>query len=348
MQILVREGLRRRPPYCPRLPSGLCLFYDNFLSLRTGCLVCPLPLPQAPRASQAAVTCVQEVAQALPGHQNAWAALPVSCVTSCSSSHSPLPVSPETWTPDTRLPSAGKGGRRPGSEGLPSHLRSSGLVAAQSMREENRPVCHKRGGEVTGLSSASLEGRGRPSQGSGAGSAPLPDVRGRAPRLRQSRSAPGLPGPAVQVTRLGGTSCCPHKGRSGIQERQEEPKVTAQPPHSTDGETGPGGGGRPAWKSALSWVHRPLCRPPAVLPSASSPPPLRPHPPPPHGLTACWTPCWKRNLGGQVKASKSFVLGLSPLRRGEWTKASCLPAQSSGRSRVCKLGRNGGGVASKT
>lgn len=101
--------------------------------------------PKLPGPSQATVICVQQVAQALPGHQNTWACpnrqlcdieqlIPLS---------SPS-VSPETRTPDTRLPSAGKGGR-PGSEGLPSHLCSSGSVAAQSMREENGPVCRKRG-----------------------------------------------------------------------------------------------------------------------------------------------------------------------------------------------------------
>lgn len=108
-------------------------------------MVCPLPLPQAPRAISGHSDMCAASRTGAPWAQNTWACpnrqlcdieqlIPLS---------SPS-VSPETRTPDTRLPSAGKGGR-PGSEGLPSHLCSSGSVAAQSMREENGPVCRKRG-----------------------------------------------------------------------------------------------------------------------------------------------------------------------------------------------------------
>lgn len=48
--------------------------------------------PKLPGPSQATVICVQQVAQALPGHRTPGPALTVSCVTSSSSSHSPLPL----------------------------------------------------------------------------------------------------------------------------------------------------------------------------------------------------------------------------------------------------------------
>ena len=130
------------PPSHDRLAIRT-LLHDTLLDLRTGGLVCPPPCPQdhlRPR-------------RRLCGK---WHAAPWTCPNSwpCDREQlippSSVSVSPQTWTPDARLPSTGKGGSQarphpedPGSRACPHHLRKGGqqgLVVAPSMREEKEEM----------------------------------------------------------------------------------------------------------------------------------------------------------------------------------------------------------------